>query len=73
LPSDESAHREQEYRQIDFPEEGYNAYRWKVGGKEPDGKPTRIGKWSVRTVEKPTYILTREHGVRDYHDQMQQA
>jgi len=29
--------------------------------------------WSVRTVEKPTYILTREHGVRDYHDQMQQA
>jgi len=28
---------------------GYPVYRWKVGGKEPDGTPTRIGKWTFQT------------------------
>ena len=28
---------------------GYPVYRWKVGGKEPDGKPTRIGAMTFET------------------------
>jgi len=26
--------------------------------------------WSVDTLPKPTYILTRSHGVEDHHDLM---
>jgi hypothetical protein len=29
--------------------EGYPVWRRKVGGKEPDGKPTRIGAWTFET------------------------
>lgn len=38
-------------RTVDEPEttEGYPIYVHKVGGKEPDGKPTRIGKWTFGT------------------------
>jgi hypothetical protein len=60
--SDESAHRAQEYRKIEFPEEGYNAYRWKVGGKEPDGKPTRIGKWTFATKMVRDVVLDHVGG-----------
>lgn len=44
--SDETA-----IEQVEKPEttEGYPIYIHKVGGKEPDGKPTRIGKWTFGT------------------------
>lgn len=43
-------------------EEGYPIYRWKVGGKEPDGKPTRIGKWTFATKMVRDVVLDAVHG-----------
>jgi len=42
--------------------EGYPVYRWKVGGKEPDGKPTRIGKWTFATKMVRDIVLDHVHG-----------
>lgn len=43
-------------------QEGYPVYRWKVGGKEPDGKPTRIGKWTFATKMVRDIVLDAVHG-----------
>lgn len=43
-------------------EDGYPVYRWKVGGKEPDGKPTRIGKWTFATKMVRDVVLDHVHG-----------
>lgn len=43
-------------------EDGYPIYRWKVGGKEPDGKPTRIGKWTFATKMVRDVVLDAIHG-----------
>lgn len=42
--------------------EGYPVYRWKVGGKEPDGTPTRLGKWTFGTKMVRDVVLDRVHG-----------
>jgi hypothetical protein len=42
--------------------ESYPIYRWKVGGKEPDGKPTRIGKWTFATKMVRDVVLDAVDG-----------
>lgn len=42
--------------------EGYPIYRKKVGGREPDGKPTRIGKWTFSTKMVRDVALDAVHG-----------
>lgn len=42
--------------------ESYPVYRRKVGGKEPDGKPTRIGKWTFATKMVRDVVLDAVHG-----------
>lgn len=37
-------------------------YRWKVGGREPDGKPSRIGKWTFATKMVRDIVLDAVHG-----------
>ena len=42
--------------------EGYPVYRWKVGGKEPDGKPTRIGAMTFETRIVRDVVLNHTDG-----------
>ena len=42
--------------------EGYPVYRYKVGGKEPDGTPTRVGKWTFGTRMVREVVLDHVHG-----------
>lgn len=42
--------------------EGYPVYLHNVGGKEPDGKPTRIGKWTFSTKMVRDIALDHVHG-----------
>jgi hypothetical protein len=42
--------------------EGYPVYLHNVGGKEPDGKPTRIGKWTFATKMVRDIVLDHVHG-----------
>jgi len=41
---------------------GYPVYRWKVGGKEPDGKPTRIGAMTFETKMVRDIVLDYTEG-----------
>lgn len=43
-------------------DDGYVVHRWKVGGREPDGKPTRIGKWTFETRMVRDIVLDAVHG-----------
>lgn len=43
-------------------DEGYPVYRWKIGGKEPDGKPTRVGKWTFGTRMVREVVLDHIEG-----------
>lgn len=43
-------------------QEGYPIYLHNVGGKEPDGKPTRIGKWTFATKMVRDVVLDAVHG-----------
>ena len=43
-------------------EEGYPIYLHNVGGKEPDGKPTRLGKWTFATKMVRDVVLDHVHG-----------
>lgn len=40
----------------------YPIYIHNVGGKEPDGKPTRIGKWTFATKMVRDVVLDNVHG-----------
>lgn len=42
--------------------EGYPIYIHNVGGKEPDGKPTRIGKWTFATRIVREVVLDNVQG-----------
>lgn len=42
--------------------EGYPIYRQKIGGSEPDGKPTRVGKWTFATRMVREVVLDAIHG-----------
>lgn len=55
------AGNETEYTKLDTGE-GYPLYRWKIGGKEPDGKPTRVGKWTFGTKMIRDIVLDEVHG-----------
>ena len=41
---------------------GYPVYRWKVGGKEPNGKPTRIGAMTFETKMVRDIVLDHVDG-----------
>lgn len=43
-------------------QESYPIYLHNVGGKEPDGKPTRIGKWTFATKMVRDIVLDHVHG-----------
>jgi len=42
--------------------EGYPIYLHNVGGKEPDGKPTRLGKWTFATKMVRDVVLKHVEG-----------
>lgn len=54
-----NTHREQTQLQSS---EGYPIYLHNVGGKEPNGKPTRIGKWTFGTKMVRDVILDYAQG-----------
>lgn len=43
-------------------QESYPIYMHNVGGKEPSGKPTRIGKWTFGTKMVREVVLDNVHG-----------
>jgi len=43
-------------------DEGCPIYLHNVGGKEPDGKPTRLGKWTFATKMVRDVVLDHVHG-----------
>lgn len=50
-----------EYVKLDS-DDGYPVYRLKVGGKEPDGTPTRVGKWTFATKMIRDVVIDAIHG-----------
>jgi hypothetical protein len=42
--------------------EGYPIHLHNVGGKEPDGTPSRIGKWTFATKMVRDVVLDNVHG-----------
>lgn len=59
--ADADALRETEFDELNS-KTGYPVYRWKVGGSEPDGTPTRIGKWTFQTKMVRDIVLDHVDG-----------
>jgi len=51
-----------EFERVEVADADYICWRWKVGGKEPSGKPTRIGKWTFATKMVRDIVLDAVHG-----------
>jgi hypothetical protein len=60
------ARRAEQLRREEFEKlisrEGYPIWREKIGGKEPDGKPSRVGKWTFGTRMVREMVLDAIHG-----------
>ena len=59
--TDQSAASTEQFVKLES-EEGYPIYRRKVGGKEPCGKPTRVGKWTFATKMVRDAVLDHVEG-----------
>jgi hypothetical protein len=60
------ARRAEQLRRDEFEklisQEGYPIWRQKIGGKEPSGKPTRLGRWTFATKMVRDIVLDAVHG-----------
>jgi hypothetical protein len=54
--------RRDEFERVEVADAEYICWRRKVGGKEPSGKPTRIGKWTFATRMVREMVLDAIHG-----------
>lgn len=54
--------RRDEFEKVEVADADYTCWRWKVGGKEPSGKPTRIGKWTFATKMVRDIVLDHIDG-----------
>jgi|GEM_PF-1363417 len=60
--SEECDRETQQAVELTTPEEGHPVYLHNVGGKEPDGKPTRLGKWTFATRMVRDIVLDHVSG-----------